>query len=187
MNLCGDCTALVQRGLWSKVSGLRWSWIFHRSLRKIFPRFSLRLILPPGLSYVPGGPVASQSTLTFFNFKNANIPFISAILVCVSIGDVASFPHQVFQILHDTKWQSWNIKLSRTTTTHPPTNSHRDKSNLDEPPIANFEAELQERILDLTTIPGKRICGWHQGPGIGAGRSLSQGPNGGSKVPARVP
>ena len=41
-------------------------------------------------------------------------------------------------------------------------------------------------MLDLTTIPGKRISGWHQGPGIGAGRSLSQGPNGGSKVPARV-
>ena len=83
--------------------------------------------------------------------------------------------------------QNDNLKLSRTTRTHPPTNSHRDKSNLDEPPIANFEAELQERMLDLTTIPGKRISGWHQGPGIDAGRSLSQGPNGGSKVPARVP
>ena len=42
-------------------------------------------------------------------------------------------------------------------------------------------------MLDLTTIPGKRISGWHQGPAIDAGRSLSQGPNGGSKVPARVP
>ena len=103
---------------------------------KIFSRsfFSLRLILPPGKSYCLEvlKPHKCIPFVSIYRFNycwhiEKNLPFIPAILVRISIGNISSLPHQVLQILHGAEWQPKKSSVFRTTSTSP---AQRSKGNL---------------------------------------------------------
>ena len=111
------------------------SWKFNEFLRKMFPRSSLwglychqeNLLAWRSCSLVN----IFVSCILLVGFKSEifkeDLPFISAVLVRVSVGNISSLPHQVFQILHGAEWQPKKSSVFRTTSTSP---AQRSKGNL---------------------------------------------------------